>query len=126
MIVVDYRCGNCGHRAERWVSTPPPSHVACHCGGPARRLFSGANLLGLAPDPDSVTKSARNEPPACRTNPMIPGLCHITPGAAKAFVARATGDNRTLDREIERQERALRDDPGGIVDPIFGHAGAST
>jgi hypothetical protein len=40
---------------------------------------------------------------------MVPGLCHMTPSAARVWVARARRDGRALDRELAYQESAARD-----------------
>lgn len=123
MILVDYRCPSCGVRVERGVASPPPAELPCPaCGGPARRVFSAPNLLGRASGPVSLTPK-RPEQPLCRRNPWVPGLCHVEPSAARAYVARARGDNRTLEREIERQERAFREAPEALRDPLGSHHG---
>jgi hypothetical protein len=42
----------------------------------------------------------------------------MTPDAARTWVARARGDNRSLDRELERQERSLKENAGPVADPV--------
>lgn len=123
MILVDYACHHCGHRWERLVRRPAPDISECaRCSGASRRMISAAGLIGKAVAASDTTTAHRNtSTPACRTNPLIPGLCHIDPSAAPALIARATGDNRTLDRELARQEKTYKENPAAIVDPIGGH-----
>jgi putative FmdB family regulatory protein len=124
VIIVDYDCPSCGRRTERVVPTPPPASVACRsCGTAMRRIISAASLIGRAAAP--VPRRRRASPPPCDTNPDIPGLCFVDPAYAPMVIARARGDNRSLDRELERQERALSENPDGLPDPFGGHSESS-
>ena len=47
-LLVDYRCGACGAVTEEFVASPIPAMSICGtCGGPARRVYGGAGLLGV-------------------------------------------------------------------------------
>ena len=47
-LLVDYRCGACGAVTEEFVASPIPAMSTCGtCGGPARRVYGGAGLLGV-------------------------------------------------------------------------------
>lgn len=117
MILVDYRCDRCHGVSEHRVHAPAPATVPCPaCRAPARRRFAAVGLLRGTPAPAPQPRTAPRA--LCRDNPDVPGLCHMTPDAARAWVARARGDNRTLDRELARQERAQRENPGAVVDPV--------
>ncbi|WP_281690224.1 hypothetical protein [Pseudonocardia thermophila] len=78
----------------------------------ARRRFSGL-LLGGAPAPRAEAP-ALSGPALCQRYPDVPGLCHMNPVAARSWIARARRDNRALEREIARQERAYAE---GTLDP---------
>lgn len=123
MILVDFQCGTCGGRFERLVTSPPPAEVPCAaCRLPARRMFSPVGLVGAAVPPSTAPPPA----PTCRDNPDVPGLCHMTPSAARAWVARARRDNRGLERELARQERALAETGAPGAEPVHhdhGHGG---
>ncbi len=123
MIRVDYRCSACAVRAEHVVASPPPADVGCpSCSAPARRVFSALAVVGRASAP--APARTRVAAPSCASNPGIPGLCHIAPEAATAYVARARGDNRTLERELERQEQVARERPDAVLSPVGGHSHA--
>ncbi|MGH3069666.1 MAG: hypothetical protein ACRDOH_23140 [Streptosporangiaceae bacterium] len=117
MILVDYRCPRCGGLTERLVPSPPPENLPCPaCRAPAVRKFSPVGLVrrgGPAPAP-----AAPGRRPACSAYPDVPALCHMEPSAARAWVARARGDNRALDRELERQDRTRRERPDQVPDPV--------
>ncbi|HET9970146.1 MAG TPA: zinc ribbon domain-containing protein [Streptosporangiaceae bacterium] len=117
MILVDYQCLRCGGRSERLVPSPPPGQLPCPaCRAPATRKFAPVGLLRRsAPAPVAAVPERR---PACAANPDVPALCHMEPSAARAWVARARADNRALDRELERQERAAREQQGQVPDPV--------
>lgn len=112
-VLIEYRCQDCGVRSERWATRPVPDKTVCtQCGRAARRLFGGALLTG-APEP------ARSEPRAdgggaCGHAPEVPGVCTLTPTAARMLTARARGDNRALEREVAYQESAIK---AGTLDP---------
>lgn len=112
-ILVDYACSICHGQAEHWVDTPIPAATTCPaCGADALRRWSPAGLIRLRDAggrPANGTTAAVPEPgPAalCARNPDIPGLCHMSPTAARSWIARARKDNRALEREIARQESA--------------------
>ncbi|WP_141566227.1 zinc ribbon domain-containing protein [Pseudonocardia sp. N23] len=106
-ILVDYVCPTCTGRFEAWAATPPPTTHRCPaCGGPARRAWSPIGL-GRGPAAGSERHPLpAAEPSLCTRNPDVLGLCHMTPEAGRAWVARVRGDNRTLDRELAKQEAA--------------------
>jgi len=118
-VTVDYRCGTCGATAEARVPSPPPPERACgDCGAAARRVWSAVGVVGRARQPASGPPSAGG--PDCLVNRDIPGLCTLSPTAARSLVARVRGDNRALDRELAYQERMQRDAPGLLT--VGGHA----
>lgn len=124
MIIVEYRCDTCGGRTEGLVPSPPPSERGCPaCHGRAQRRYSPIGLVGRATPPRDP--SDRDPGPSCRDHPAVPALCHMTPSAARSWVARARKDNRALEAEIERQEQALG--VGQVPDPVshdHGHTPA--
>lgn len=111
-ILVDYRCKHCSTITEAFVESPAPSERTCTtCGETSRRAWSPVGLISGA----SSAKSAQQGPdvkPArrslCATNPDVPGLCHMSESAGRAWIARYKGDGRSLDRELERQEKAAK------------------
>lgn len=107
-ILVDYRCGGCGDRAEHWTPSPPPESVSCRsCGAEGRRLFAAVGLSGaLAPASEVPASSTSKGPSMCQQYPQIPGLCHMSESAARMWVAKATRNSRAVDREQESQEKA--------------------
>ncbi|GAA4884316.1 hypothetical protein GCM10023403_59730 [Pseudonocardia benzenivorans] len=108
-ILVDYSCPTCAGRFESWSAAPPPATRTCPaCGTPARRAWSPVGLSRGA-----AGGGERRRPPLtppeqslCARNPDVLGLCHMTPEAGRAWVARVRGDNRTLERELAAQEAA--------------------
>lgn len=125
MILVDYSCSACGGRSEHMVRNPVPATVSCPaCRAPAQRRFSPVGLSGRAAPPASPVANARRRP-LCQDNPDVPGLCHMTEDAGRMWVARARKDNRALDREIERQERARAENPGVVPEPVTHDHGAA-
>jgi hypothetical protein len=119
-VIVDYRCRACGSTVERVVPSPPTPAVPCEtCGGTARRSWGPMALGGRARQP-SIEPAAAATGPLCRTNQDIPGLCSFSPTAARAFVARARGDNRALERELAYQEHMQKESPGTLT--VGGHA----
>lgn len=130
-VRVDYRCATCGGVAEHAVASPPPPERPCvACGSPAKRLFApiglrrsqrsaGAAIPGELPG----SGAARGASDAmCLNAPAVPGICHMQPDAARAWVARARRDNRTLERELERQERGLAETGKPLAEPVaHGH-----
>lgn len=125
MIIVDYRCPACDGISEHFVSNPAPPTMQCPaCRAPAQRRFSAVGLSGRAAQ-RVESKPATSDRALCLDNRDVPGLCHMTPDAARTWVARARRDNRSLDRELERQERNLAETAGHVVDPVshdHGHA----
>lgn len=112
-ILLDYRCGGCGVRTEHWVPRPVPDEVACaQCGQAARRQFGGALLAG-APEPAS-REPRTDGAGACGHAPDVPGVCTLTPTAARMLTARARRNNQALEREIAYQESAIK---AGTLDP---------
>ncbi|GCD90015.1 hypothetical protein [Nocardioides sp. LS1] len=108
-ILVDYRCGACGTRAERWTPSPPPPSTPCECGAEARRAWASVGFAG-----SRTTPAEPNEPPPgtprpptrslCSSYPQVPGLCHMSESAGRMWVAKYLKDGRAIDREQERQE----------------------
>ncbi|WP_291054232.1 hypothetical protein [Herbiconiux sp.] len=136
-ILVDYRCTACGSRHEAFVASPAPALRTCACGGEARRLFSPVGMISgrgsggadatTAPAPGtaaaaSEARRARKEKAEfaslCAQNPDVPGLCHMSPSAGRAWVARARGDGRALDAELTRQQAAAAISPPTMADAI--------
>lgn len=126
MILADYRCVSCRGRVERLVPSPPPTELPCPaCGDRAQRCYRPITLAGVARPPSAG--GGDGWAPSCRAHPDIPGLCHMTPTAARAWVARARGDNRGLERELQRQEDALREHGVPAGEPVrhdHGHSHA--
>lgn len=118
-VLVDYSCTGCGAPHEAWVQRPIPAERACPvCGSAARRRFNAALLRGAAPPSTAAGSPSPAVPtvaPApCQRYPTVPGLCHMTPAAARGWIARARKDNRALERDIARQEKAITE---GTLDP---------
>lgn len=133
-VRVDYRCGTCGGVAEHIVASPPPPERTCvACGAAARRVFAPVGLRlsqrsGASRAPGErfgagIPGSGRDVGDAmCLRAPGIPGICHMQPDAARAWMARARGDNRSLERELERQERGLKETGTPLAEPVaHGH-----
>ncbi|MCF7550813.1 zinc ribbon domain-containing protein [Pseudonocardia sp. WMMC193] len=126
MILVDYRCGTCEGVSEHFVANPVPSAVECPaCRAPALRRFAAIGLSGRAAPP---ADRAPVEPgrSLCLDNRDVPGLCHMTPDAGRAWVARARRDNRSLERELERQERSLKENPTHAPSPVSHDHGSAS
>jgi putative FmdB family regulatory protein len=127
-ILVDYACAACGGRSEQWAENPVASHRTCPaCGARARRAWSPVGLAGGARDragpastpSDTPSGAARASlPPLCARNPDVPGLCHLSPAAARAWRARARKDNRALEHEVARQEAAAALRPPTLGDLV--------
>jgi putative FmdB family regulatory protein len=127
-ILVDYACPACRGRSEQWADNPVPSHAACPaCGAQARRAWSPVGLASSSQTgksgPEPVTGTSGIAPneirrPLCVRNPDVPGLCHLSPAAARTWVARARKDNRALEREIARQEAAAAVRPPTLGDLV--------
>jgi hypothetical protein len=112
-VIVEYRCAACGDQRDAFVESPPPQLRACEsCGGESRRRWSPVGMIsrsGDAPAPSdapAAPKRAARARSLCAENPDVPGLCHMSPSAGRAWVARARGDNRALDAELAAQEKA--------------------
>jgi hypothetical protein len=128
-VIVDYRCDGCALRTEILVSRPIPGSASCPaCGGPARRLFGiGGLRTGAGPVRPGLRPAAADY--AAAQFAAVPGACHLPPTAARRLVARAVGDKRAEDREIARQERAVREgrlDPSHAVTGCAGSANSPT
>lgn len=104
-ILVDYTCRTCGHLQESWVASPAPTEIVCAgCGGTSARRWSPVGLIG---DRSAVaSRSRRAGKSLCADNPDVPGLCHMSETAGRAWIARYRGDERALDAEYSRQEKA--------------------
>ena len=104
-IIVDYSCRDCGSIQESWVASPAPTEAVCaHCGGKCYRRWSPVGLIG-----DRSPATSRSRPAAsslCAANPDVPGLCHMSETAGRAWIARYRGDERALDAEYSRQRTA--------------------
>jgi hypothetical protein len=125
-ILVDYRCRTCGGRAEFRVGSPPPGTRTCPaCGADAVRAWGPVSALTKrAPSsdrPPTAPHRAESAPPLCVANPDVPGLCHMSRAAGRAWVARARGDNRALERELEHQETAAATSPPKRAD-VLAHS----
>ena len=106
-ILVDYACAACGGRSEIWVDSPVPAHATCPaCGTRARRAWSPVGLArqhritrdGPAPPVGEPAPGQRSDAPLCARNPDIPGLCHLSPEAART--AEDAGDIRVLAQRL--------------------------
>ncbi|GGI42602.1 hypothetical protein GCM10010988_39860 [Cnuibacter physcomitrellae] len=121
-VLVDFRCVSCGVIAERTVTWPVPEVVACHaCGGESRRRWTPVGIVsgrgGPSEAPPDVSTAA-----LCAANPDVPGLCHMSPSAGRAWVARFRRDTRALDAELSRQEAAAAATPPTKADVLsHGH-----
>lgn len=101
------------------MSQPIPAAVTCEwCTGEARRTWRTAGLSGTSKMPSS---DASPIDISCRANPDIPALCHLTPDARRRLIAKARGDNRSLEREIERQETHVKDHGGKPLAEVMSH-----
>ena len=132
-VLVDYVCRSCRGRTEAWVSSPPPAIGTCPaCGAESRRAWAAVGTLKARSPERSAPRSTRRAAEAlCVRNPDVPGLCHMSEAAGRAWVARARRDNRALDRELQRQERSAAEKPPTMGDVIahdhgHGHEGNST
>ncbi len=135
-ILVDYACAACRGRSELWTDNPVPSHAICPaCGAQARRAWSPVGLASGSETgksgPEPVTGTSGIDPyesarPLCARNPDVPGLCHLSPAAARTWVARARRDNRALEREIARQEAAAAVRPPTLDDVVSHTHGSSS
>ena len=106
-ILVDYVCPTCAGRFEARVAIPPPTSRDCPaCGSTARRAWAPVGLSRGGASAPAGPRAATAEPSLCTRNPDVLGLCHMTPDAGRAWVARVRGDNRTLERELAKQEAA--------------------
>jgi putative FmdB family regulatory protein len=133
-ILVDYACPACRDRTEQWADNPVPSHAICPaCGAQARRAWSPVGLVSGSKTgksgPKLVTGSSGIDPhesarALCARNPDIPGLCHLSPPAARTWVARARMDNRALEHEIAWQEAAAAVSPP-TLDDLVSHTHGS-
>lgn len=115
-VLVQYRCADCRREADHWVTSPVPAQTECPaCAGTARRRFGGALLRGGGPP------SAPGDTGGGCT-PDVPGTCTLVPTAARMLAARARGDDRAVDRESERQTRAITDgslNPSGSLQTLY-------
>jgi hypothetical protein len=119
-VLVDYSCTGCGGLHETWVSQPVPAERQCPlCGASSKRRFGGALLRGV-PGP-APTPAPAAGPAMCQRYPTVPGLCHMTPSAARGWIARAQGDGRALDRELARQETAVAEGRAESLVPPVAH-----
>ena len=121
-ILVDYACAACGGRSEQWAEIPVASHRTCPaCGARARRAWSPVGLAGGTRDPERPSSGGAppaSGPPLCARNPDVPGLCHLSPAAARTWLARARKDNRALEHEVARQEAAAAVRPPTLGDLV--------
>lgn len=118
-IIVDYRCSDCGSMSEAYVASPVPAQRECKlCGGTSRRRWSPVRLIsGAGNGSPAPAREAASTASLCAQNPDVPGLCHMSPSAGRAWVARFRGDNRALDAELAKQEEAA-----AIVKPTMADA----
>lgn len=119
MILVEYACTSCSSRSEHFVQHPIPATLACEwCTGEARRTWRTAGLTGTSAAPKAEPGGIDV---SCRANPDIPALCHLTPAARRRLIAKARGDNRSLEREIEWQEKHVKDHGGAPAADVVNH-----
>lgn len=101
--------------------SPAPSTRSCQlCGGESLRRFSPVGLISGAGErvsgpPDD---SQSSDSSLCAQNPDVPGLCHMSPTAGRAWIARYRGDNRALDAELAKQETAASIESPTMSDAI--------
>jgi hypothetical protein len=108
-ILNDYRCTDCAAVAEHWTGSPPPREVPCvACGAPARRLWAAIRLAGVGQGAEPLRKRSSGSPSLCTQYPQVPGLCHMSESAGRMMVAKFTGDNRKVEKELSRQEAQAR------------------
>jgi hypothetical protein len=118
-LLVDYRCDRCLGYTEAWVPSPVPATKPCPaCGGTAKRVWSPVGHLRRPAAPSERPEAPQSAEPLCVRNPDVPGLCHMSSSAGRAWLARARKDNRALDRELEHQERAAAVRPPTLADAI--------
>src|SRR5690606_10628152 len=104
-----------------FVSVPAQPIRSCDsCGGASRRLWSP---VGLVSSSQESGKPEKKKAPSrmgslCATNPDVPGLCHMSESAGRAWIARYRGDGRALDKELERQEKAAAISPPTREDAV--------
>lgn len=126
-ILVDYRCCVCHRPEERWVDSPPPAETGCAvCGGAMRRKWVPVGLRHGASEPRGDVAPDDDPPEApkpslCSRYPRIPGLCHMSESAGRAWVARYLRDNRALEREQQRQEQSANLRAPTLDDAITTH-----
>jgi hypothetical protein len=141
-VLVDYACPTCDSRTEARVPSPPSAVRACPCcGGEARRVWAPVGLMrgpgggrapgshgghgapggGGAPGPPRGGGTPAATTPLCAANPDVPGLCHMSPSAGRAWLARARGDTRALERELARQEAAAEAAPPTLASVVSHH-----
>lgn len=118
-IIVDYRCTVCGLLREAFVDSPAPPRRPCvDCGGESVRRWSPVGIISRRQDKLPVVSQAKKFESLCAANPDVPGLCHMSPSAGRAWVARYRRDNRALDAELARQETAAAISPPTMADAI--------
>lgn len=121
-ILNDYQCISCAEVAEQWTESPPPREVPCvACGAPARRLWAAIRLAGAAEPAARGQTSAPPSPSLCTRYPQVPGLCHMSESAGRMMVAKFTGDNRGVERELSRQESQAAISPPTMNDVVTHH-----
>lgn len=54
----------------------------------------------------------------CTQYPQVPGLCHMSESAGRMWVAKYQRDNRTIERELSRQEARAAEKPLTMQDAI--------
>lgn len=112
-ILVDYRCASCGTQSEQLARQPVPSESTCSaCGALARRRFSAAALLAKTSTSEAPAAPVGNH--SCADHRGVPGSCTLTPAASRMLTARASNDQRAVERELARQETAIA---AGTLDP---------
>lgn len=119
-VLIDYRCSVCGSTNEAYVETPAPARRECEqCGGESRRRWSPVGMISNRTDaPRPVRRTRPSAQSLCSQNPDVPGLCHMSPSAGRAWVARYRGDGRALDAELARQQVAATEKKPTIGDAI--------
>jgi hypothetical protein len=81
-------------------------------------MFAGVGLANRRTADAQPAAPPGRAAPLCTKYPQVPGLCHMSESAGRMWVARYERDNRTIDRELERQENRARERPLTMADAI--------
>ena len=115
MPIYEYLCKTCYGRFSllRHMQTARAS-VSCRvCGGESNRVVS-AFAVATTVKAQSVAETrrrprpGRGQAPLCLQRPEVPLLCHMAPGAAEAWVARADGRHEQYQEKEGRSDETRR------------------